>query len=198
MNLIQSMAVKYYRTIDATGFLYSFLRDLHPVMRLIFYTGFTLFTLFVFYKAQGLFPLEKYGLQSVYTFFAYATASMGAFMASYETIYSLNVKAVIAAQKEQEKFIKTHKLQKWRLRNMHFIVRFLVYMFIYFVIVNLIQAASILAFFETFPQPTQEQVIMLESEYRSILSYFSMIFITVVLAIEYFVKKTQLKRIQNV
>jgi hypothetical protein len=54
-------------------------------------------------------------------------------IASYEALYSSNfdIEKYLQQYKSKQDFIKLNKLEKWRLRNMHFVFRTLIYIALY-------------------------------------------------------------------
>jgi hypothetical protein len=189
LNFLQKIAIKWYQTFDTTGLIFSMLQQLNIYMRLAFYAGLPLFTLFALSYLSGFLPLHKYGLTSLYNFITYATAIGASIVVFYESIFSLDIKAIIAQKKEEKQRIKREKLQFWRLRNMNIFVRILIYILIYFFIVNFLQITAIAAFFNTYANPTLQDIQMLEKSFNELLKWVSISYIFSFLTLEFFVQK---------
>lgn len=195
MNILQHIALKWYKTIDgANGTLYNMLKELHISIRVIFYISLPLIILFSFKAGEQVLPLN--GFEALYNIIGYLTAFGASLVFTYESIYNLNVRAILEHQKTTQDYIKKNKLQKWRLRNMSYIKRILVYIVSYILLISMLQFFISVAFIQTYPSPTIQQLEMLNASYNEFLGYLSICFITIALILEYFTHQKQ--RIKNV
>ena len=189
LNFTQKIAVKWYQTFDTTGLIFGMLQELKIYIRFAFYAGLPLFIVFTLNYLGTLLPLDNYGLNGLYSFITYATAAGASIVVFYESIFKLDIKAIIAQKKEEKERIKREKLQFWRLRNMNIFVRILIYILIYFFIVNFLQITAIAAFFNTYANPTPQDIQMLEKSFNELLKWVSISYIFSFLTLAFFVQK---------
>lgn len=195
LNFVQKIGIKWHQTFDTTGLIFDALQELNIYIRFAFYAGLPLFIVFALNYLGTLLPLEKYGLNGLYSFITYTTAAGASIVVFYESIFKLDVKAIITQKKEEKARIKNEKLQWWRLRNMHIFARVALYILIYFFIVNFLQMMAVIAFFDTFKTPTEADIQVLKEGFEYILSWASIIYIFIFMTLEYFVHKTKKGRV---
>lgn len=190
LTLTQKIAIKWLTTIDSNQALFLLLKPLHVSIRAIFYT----------LLIVGTFLIPKFGLSLVeltrdLSLSIALIPTIGvSFIVFYEAIFELNIQEILKAKKEKEQFIKTNKLQKWRLRNMSFWIRIILYLTLYIILQQFLQIASIVAFFETVPQPTPTQTAGFINEFQTILKYFTVAYILILGTLEYFINQRKAKQ----
>lgn len=188
-KLTQSIAMKWLRLIDNNQALFLLLKPLHVTLRALFYT----------LLIGGTFFISKFGLSLILTkdlslYLALIPTIGVSFIVFYEAIFELNIQEILKAKKEKEQFIKTNKFQKWRLRNMSFWIRIILYLTLYIILQQFLQIASIVAFFETVPQPTPTQTAGFINEFQIILKYFTVAYIIMLGTLEYFINQRKAKQ----
>lgn len=141
LNLFQKIAIYFYENIDKTGIYYETFYNgtKNRVARIILYTLYIGSIVTLFYLIKNYFNLTDFiedkqliaflsfvGQIITPLFLCYIT-----FPFFYETLYNkVLIKEVLANKKEYKQAIKKNKKEWWRLRNIHFIFRIIIYFFI--------------------------------------------------------------------
>lgn len=192
LTLTQKIAIKWLETIDSTAALFLLLKPLHVKIRVVFYM-----VLIV-----GTFIVSKFGLSFLdllnsTTYIALIPSFGVAGIVFYESIFKLDIEEILKdiskEKREKNIFIKTHKLQKWRLRNMPWFLRFFIYFCLFIFIQQFLHLASVFAFFSTAITPTETQITQFLMELQSLMKYFTVGCILIVVTVEIFVKKNKRK-----
>ncbi|AFL69597.1 hypothetical protein [Sulfurospirillum barnesii] len=190
LTITQKIAIKWLTTIDSNQAIYLLLKPLHVTLRVLFYA----------LLIGGTFFISKFGLslteltKDVSLAIALIPTIGVSFIVFYESIFSLNVPEILKEKREQKQFIKATKAQWWRLRNMKFWVRIILYLFIYIFIQQFLQIASMVAFFETVQAPTQAHINEFINQFQTLLKYFTVAYILMLGTMEYFINKRKAKQ----
>jgi len=190
ITIPQKIAIKWLTVIDSNQALFLLLKPLHLTLRVIFYTLLIGGTFLVSIFGLSLVELTR----DVSLYLALIPTTGISFVLFYEAIFSLNLQDILQARKEQEKYIKALKLQKWRLRNMSFWVRIILYLFIYIILQQFIQIASIVAFFTSMQVPTQAQTMQFVHEFQILIKWFTVSYVAILGILEYFMAKRKAKQ----
>ena len=188
-KIAQSIAIKWLTTIDSNQALFFLLKPLHVSLRVVFYTILILGTFFISQFGLAFVELTR----DISLYLALIPTIGVSFIVFYEAIFSLDIAEILKAKKEKEQFIKTNLLQQWRLRNMSFWIRIILYLTLYIILQQFLQIFSMLAFFETVPQ-TQAQINEFINEFQIILKYFTLAYIFMLGTLEYFINKRKAKQ----
>ena len=190
LTLAQQIGIKWLTSIDSNAALYLLLKPLPIAMRMSFYVvliaGTFLIIKFVLSFFQFTSELGSY-IVLVLTLFASC-------ITFYEFLYILNIEEILKEKREKEQFIKAHKLQKWRLRNMPFLVRLLLYLVLYIGVQQFIQITSIVAFFTSMQVPTEAQTMQFVHEFQILIKWFTVTYVTILGILEYFIAKRKAKQ----
>lgn len=189
-NLTQKIAIKWLVLIDSNQALFLLLKPLHVSLRAIFYTLLIAGTFVILNVALSFVELTR----ELSLLIALIPTVGVSFIIFYETIFSLNIQEILKAKKEKEQFIKTNKLQKWRLRNMSFWVRIILYLAVYIILQQFLQIASMVAFLETVSQPSQAQISEFINEFQTLLKYVTVAYILILGSLEYFINQRKAKQ----
>ena len=191
LTIPQTIAIKWLTIIDSNQAFFLLLKPLHVSLRAIFYTLLIAGTFVILNVALSFVELTR----ELSLLIALIPTIGVSFIIFYETIFSLNVQEILKARKEKEQFIKTNKLQKWRLRNMSFWVRIILYLAVYIILQQFLQITSMVAFFETVSQPTQAQINEFINQFQTILKYATVTYILIMLGtLEYFINQRKAKQ----
>lgn len=190
LSLAQKIGIKWLENIDSNVALYLLLKPLPIAMRISFYIV----------LIAGIFLILKFVLS-----FIDSTSELGSFIALvptlfasciifYELLYVFNIEEILKEKREKEQFIKTHKLQKWRLRNMSFWVRLFFYLVLYIGLQQFIQITSTVAFFTSIQTPTQAQIMQFIHEFQILIKWFTVSYVAMLGLLEYFIAKRKAKQ----
>ena len=190
LTIPQIIAIKWLTLIDSNQAFFLLLKPLHVSLRAIFYTLLIAGTFVILNVALSFIELAR----DLSLLIALIPTVGVSFIIFYETIFSINVQEILKARKEKEQFIKAQKLQKWRLRNMSFWVRIILYITLYIILQQFLQIASMVAFFETVSQPTQAQINEFINQFQTILKYATVTYILMLGTLEYFINQRKAKQ----
>lgn len=190
LTIAQKIAIKWLTIIDSNQAFFLLLKPLHVSLRAIFYTLLIAGTFVILNVALSFIELTR----ELSLLIALIPTVGVSFIIFYEAIFSLNIQEILKARKEKEQFIKTNKLQKWRLRNMSFWVRIILYLAVYIILQQFLQIGSMVAFFETVPQPTQAQINEFINQFQTILKYATVTYILMLGTLEYFINQRKAKQ----
>lgn len=192
LTIAQKIGIKWLATIDSNTALYLLLKPLHPALRAFFYS-----VLIV-----GTFIISKVGLSFLdllnsTTYIALIPTFGVAGIIFYESLFKLEIedvlKDILKEKREKNLFIKTNKLQKWRLRNMPWLIRFFLYFCLFVFLQQFIQLASVFAFLSTATIPMETQTTQFLTELQAVMKYFMIGYIVVIVMLEIFVKRNKRK-----
>ena len=190
LTIPQTIAIKWLTIIDSNQAFFLLLKPLHVSLRAIFYTLLIAGTFVILNVALSFVELTR----ELSLLIALIPTIGVSFIIFYEAIFSLNIQEILKARKEKEQFIKTNKLQKWRLRNMSFWVRIILYLAVYIILQQFLQITSMVAFFETVSQPTQAQINEFINQFQTILKYATVTYILMLGTLEYFINQRKAKQ----
>lgn len=203
MNFTQRLAITWLTTFDKSCFIYYMLRSVNTWVRYGFYLLLVLSVIFVIEKAGQIIDIRSY--DSIPTFAQSLLLFCGLFVkwlsivfvvgvAAYEALYSsnFNVEKYLEEYKSKQDFIKLNKLEKWRLRNMHGFFRTLMYLGLYFLIYLFLEDILISSFMDYYNnQPNKEAYIRFLYDFNIFMISYSIIFIVLILILDYFVRKNK-------
>ncbi|OGS70800.1 MAG: hypothetical protein A3F91_09815 [Flavobacteria bacterium RIFCSPLOWO2_12_FULL_35_11] len=135
LTISQKIAFFWYRVFDSSGFLFNMLKDIGKPFRFLFYISFPLFFfafLFsLFLAIKSLYPnmASSTILISSGNFFIGVALLPTLFLVLYESLYNSDMTNL---RKELLKY-KAAKKERWRLRNMGFAVRGVIYITSWFI-----------------------------------------------------------------
>lgn len=190
LSIPQKIAMKWLTIIDSNQAFFLLLKPLHVSLRAIFYTLLIAGTFVILNVALSFVELTR----ELSLLIALIPTSGVSFIIFYEAIFSLNIQEILKARKEKEQFIKTNKLQKWRLRNMSFWVRIILYLAVYIILQQFLQIASMVAFLESVPAPTQTQIAEFINEFQTLLKYATVAYVLILGSLEYFINQRKAKQ----
>ena len=201
MNFFQKTAIWWYRTFDATGILFDIISKSSKAMRYFIYLIFPISLYLIMNLIGSLVDLQHSSLFLEYpvivTFimlFGKASLILAPFFAalifSYESILNLNIQAILKEKKEQEQYKKTHKLQWWRLRNMGQIKRIFVYLFFYFIILQLAQIFVLGAV----ANAQNVNIDEIKQAFQTLMTWITIIYIAIVMLLDYLASQKRKKR----
>jgi hypothetical protein len=203
LTLTQKVAIFWLKTIDPKLFLFKPLKSVNQGLRLIAYTGLILYLYFFLKFTNSLIggyfnsapmPEAWYAVGNI----IYYGILLGAgLIFTLESVYKLDVAQVLSDIKAKKKFIKQNKLQFWRLRNMHFFFRILIYFVFFMLCLFIVQMSALAMFADIFASAkntpeTHQQIALFMHEYERFSRWFTFIYIIGVLFLDYFVHKKRL------
>ncbi len=189
LTIPQKIAIKWLTLIDSNQAFFLLLKPLHVSLRAIFYTLLIAGTFVILNVALSFVELTR----ELSLLIALIPTIGVSFIIFYETIFSINVQEILKARKEKEQFIKAQKLQKWRLRNMSFWVRIILYLILYIILQQFLQIASMVAFLESVTAPTQTQISEFINEFQTLLKYVTVTYVLILGSLEYFINQRKAK-----
>lgn len=196
MKYIQNIALSWHSTFDNNSFILNNLKVLNKNVRFAFYIFLILafYISLVFFKNYGLSFIDnapfKIILDSFLSFIIYVVTFATSLIVSYESIIDVDSDALIKAKKDKKQYIKDNKLQKWRLRNMNIFFRILIYLLVYFILVQMSMFFGVNGFMSEFGAgATQEQFNSFIASFDNFIKYFTFVYVIIVLFIDYRVKK---------
>lgn len=190
LTIPQTIAIKWLTIIDSNQAFFLLLKPLHVSLRAIFYTLLIAGTFVILNVALSFVELTR----ELSLLIALIPTIGVSFIIFYEAIFSLNIQEILKARKEKEQFIKTNKLQKWRLRNMSFWVRIILYLILYIILQQFLQIASMVAFLESVTAPTQTQIAEFINEFQTLLKYVTVTYVLILGSLEYFINQRKAKQ----
>lgn len=201
-NIGTTLGLWWLSSFDKSQFLFKSLRTLPVYLRYLFYASLITALYFTIVKLGTMIDIRSYTsipvfIQSLLILIGFGIKAlsviftMGIF--SYENLYSSNfdVDKHLEQQKQKKEFIKINKLEKWRLKNMHGLLRILVYIGIWSFSYLIIEDILISAFFNVYPNPSKEIYIKFLYDFDYIIKCFTGIYLTLVVILDYFIRKYQ-------
>ena len=182
LTIPQKIAIKWLTLIDSNQAFFLLLKPLHVSLRAIFYTLLIAGTFVILNVALSFVELTRELNLSI----ALIPTIGVSFIIFYEAIFSLDIQEILKAKKEKE--------QLWRLRNMSFWVRIILYLTLYIILQQFLQITSMVAFFETVSQPTQAQINEFINQFQTILKYATVTYILMLGTLEYFINQRKAKQ----
>lgn len=189
-NLFKHIGIYWYLVFDKTGFLYSGLKTLDIRFRVLFYLGFLVFSYVVMiYLGKMMMALltnEAYlyygSILGQITF--YAVLFFTVLLMSYEAIYDEDMPKLLEMRKAEKSAIKKEKKQFWRLRNMRFLTRLVLFVFTYYLLLKFLDFQATIAFIDTYPNHTSYELEQFVKQYEYVLKWFTLIYFILALSIE--------------
>mgnify|MGYP001770780819 CR=1 FL=1 len=206
MNFTEKLAVTWLTTFDKSMFIYYMLRSVNQWVRYGFYLLLVLSFVFVIEKAGQIIDIRSYDSIPVFAqslllfcglFLKWLSIVFIVGVASYEALYSSNfdIEKYLKEYKSKQDFIKLNKLEKWRLRNMHGFFRTLIYLALYCFLYLFLEDIIISAFLDYYNnQPSKEAYIRFLYDFNIFMISYSIIFIALMLILDYFVRKNKRRR----
>jgi hypothetical protein len=203
LTIAQKVAIYWLKTIDPTLFLFNRLKSISQYVRLIAYTGLILYLYFFLKFTNSLIGGYFNGAPMPEVWYAvgniiYYGVLIGAVLLyTLESAYNLDVAQIFAEIKARKQLVKQNKLQFWRLRNMHFFLRILLYFAFFMFCLFVIQMSAFAMFADVFASAkntpeTHQQIALFMREYESFTRWFTFIYIIGVLILDYFIHKKRL------
>lgn len=202
MNIGITLGLWWLSTFDKSQFLYKILRALPIYIRYLFYVSLVGAFYFTIVKLGAVIDIRSYTsipvfIQSLLIIIGFSIKvltilfTIGIF--NYESLYSSNfdVDKHIEQQKQKREFIKINQLEKWRLRNMYWAIRILLYLVIWCFLYLLLEDILINAFFNIYPNPSKKIYIKFLYDYDLVIKCFTSIYIILVSILDYFVRKNR-------
>lgn len=184
-NTIQKIAYAWYRMFDSSGFIFKLLAGQHFIVRFFIYI--LLPISFYFIMAGAGTAISKYSPQYAEGYFEvfgtallYSGTFFTALLSTYESIIYID------SSKIQKSFLRkqnTQKQEQWRLRNMHYLVRALIYASLWFFDVLIIYIVIIGFVIDNMPLPhildkESELHFHSQAEYESFIAAVNNLFTT--------------------
>ncbi|PHQ92621.1 MAG: hypothetical protein COB42_00415 [Sulfurimonas sp.] len=190
LNYIQKIALCYLSLVDKNRWIFGILKTLNLPLRMFFYIGLPISSYVVlilignaiinsgnpFYQLDIVIYLSNIIL--------YAVPGLCLLYLSFESIYNLDFEKIIAEEQEKKKQIIKCKKQLWRLRNLHYSYRVVLYLTVYISLLNIIKYYALLAIFETYQNPSEQQLIQINNEYTILLSSFTFLYAMVIVILD--------------
>jgi hypothetical protein len=213
---IKKIAFWWYRNIDVNGYLYISLKSFHIYIRTIIYLsmiltfsiGFKILLDFILATISNYSFVITYS--SAITYVLNGTYGLSIFLISlivtYESLYKEDVNKLIKRRKEKIIHIKENKLQWWRLRNKNIFTRISFYLFLSFILSQVVYNYYLSYVFENFNAFYTEtgMAIKFNSEYEQqlfnnlfetglykIMSYAAGAYLIALTVIEFFIYRSK-------
>ena len=106
----------------------------------------------------------------------YAVPLLCLVYSSYESIYDLDIEKILDEQKAKQSQIIANKKQWWRLRNMHYVFRVLLYISLYLILLNVLNLFAFISIAEIYQNPSQKLVQEVVSDYESLIQWFTFLY----------------------
>ena len=193
---IQNIALIWHSTFDNNSFILNNLKTLNRTVRFAFYIFLTLsfYISLIFLKNYGLGFVDnaplKIILDSFLSFIIYVATFGTSLIVTYESIINEDSDALIQDRKDRKQYIIDNKLQKWRVRNMNIFFRILVYIVLYYMLVQMSLFFGLNGFINEFADgATQEQLNSFLTGFDKFIKYFTFIYVIIALFVDYKAKK---------
>ncbi len=200
-NIGITLGLWWLSTFDKSQFLFKSLKTIPVYFRYFFYISLTVALYFTITKLGAIIYVRLYSIpvfiQSLLTLIGFGIKALSIIftigICNYENLYSGNydVDKHMEQQKQKKQFIKENKLEKWRLKNMHWLIKILLYTTIWCFLYLLLEDILISAFFNIYPNPSKEIYIRFLYDYDFIIKCFTGIYIILVSILDYFVRKNR-------
>lgn len=199
MTLTPKIGFWWYQTFDSSGFLFNSLKQLHKSYRYLFYIALCT-SLYFFIKFVGSYiNLNDYrelsdGIKSILNIcgqlLLFITVFFTTGIFSYESLFHLNLKHLTVKYKLKNQYIKENKLQYWRLRNMKWWIRILVYLGAWCFTYLIIEQASISAFLNVYEGKVNEDIYtQFLYAYNLFVKQFTIGFLIITFLLDFLVRK---------
>lgn len=207
-NLGITLGLWWISTFDKSQFLFKSLKILPIYIRYLFYILLVTTLYFTITKLETIIDVRSYTsipifIQSLLILIGFGIKALSIIftmgIVNYESLYSSNfdVDSHLEQQKEKKQYIKENKLQKWRLRNMHGLLRILVYLGVWSFSYLIIEDILINAFFNVYGlNPSKEIYIKFIYDYDFTIKFFTAIYLILVVILDYFVRKRKNRRLK--
>lgn len=202
-NIGITLGLWWISTFDKSQFLFKSLRTLPVYLRYLFYVSLITALYFTIVKLGTMIDIRSYTSIPVFIQSLLILIGLGIKILSilftigivnYESLYSSNfdVDSHLQEQKQKKEFIKINKLEKWRLRNLHGLLRILVYLGFWAFSYLIIEDILINAFFNVYGlNPSKEIYIKFLYEFDFTIKFFTAIYLIIVVILDYFVRKNR-------
>ncbi len=201
-NIGTTLGLWWISTFDKSQFLFKSLKILPIYIRYLFYILLVTTLYFTITKLGAIIDVRSYTSIPVFIQSLLILIGLGIKILSilftigivnYESLYSSNfdIDSHLQEQKQKIEYIKNNKKQWWRLRNMHGLLRILVYIGVWSFSYLIIEDILISAFFNVYPNPSKEIYIKFLYDYDFIIKCFIGIYLILVFILDYFVRKNQ-------
>lgn len=202
MKIGITLGLWWLSTFDKSQFLYKSLKILPVYLRYFFYVSLITALYFTITKLGAVINIRSYAsipifIQSLLTLIGFGikvlTILFTIGIVNYENLYSSNfdVDKHLEQQKQKKQYIKENKLEKWRLKNMHWFIRVLLYTTIWCFLYLVLEDILISAFFSVYQAPSKEIYIRFLYDYDFIIKCFTSIYVILVSILDYFVRKNR-------
>lgn len=202
INIGITLGLWWLSTFDKSQFLFKSLKTIPVYFRYCFYILLTVSLYFTITKLGTTIDVRSYSIpvfiQSLLILIGFGIKILSIVftigIVNYESLYSSNfdVDKHLEQQKQKKQYIKENKLQKLRLRNMHWAIRVLLYLAVCCFLYLVIEDILINAFFNVYgSNPSKEIYIKFLYDYDFIIKCFIGIYLILVLILDYFVRKNR-------
>ena len=196
-NIGITLSLWWLSTFDKSQFLFKSLKTIPVYFRYCFYILLTVSLYFTITKLGAIVDIKSYSIpvfiQSLLILIGFGikvlTILFTIGIVNYENLYSSNfdVDKHLEQQKEKKQFIKENKLEKWRLKNMHWLIRVLLYTTIWCFLYLFLEDILISAFFNVYgSNPSKEIYIKFLYDYDYVIKWFTSIYVILVSILDYF------------
>ncbi len=200
INIGITLGLWWLSTFDKSQFLFKSLKTIPVYFRYFFYISLTVALYFTITKIGAVVDVRSYSIpvfiQSLLTLIGFGIKALSIIftigICNYENLYSGNydVDKHMEQQKQKKQFIKENKLEKWRLRNMYWLIRVLLYTTIWCFLYLLLEDILISAFFNVYgSNPSKKIYIKFLYDYDFIIKCFIGIYLILVFILDYFVRR---------
>lgn len=199
-NIGITLGLWWLSTFDKSQFLFKSLKTIPVYFRYFFYISLTVALYFTITKLGAIIDIKSYSIpvfiQSLLTLIGFGIKALSIIftigICNYESLYSSNfdVDSHFQELKQKREFIKINKLEKWRLRNMYWFIRILLYATIWALLFHILQFLMINLFFQ-YENLTKEIYIAFLMDLITATIYLTVIYIISVSILDYFVRKNR-------
>lgn len=199
-NIGTTLGLWWLSTFDKSQFLFKSLKILPIYIRYLFYISLVTTLYFTITKLGAVVDVRSYSIpvfiQSLLTLIGFGIKALSIIftigICNYESLYSSNfdVDSHFQELKQKREFIKINKLEKWRLRNMYWFIRILLYATIWALLFHILQFLMINLFFQ-YENLTKEIYIAFLMDLITATIYLTVIYIISVSILDYFVRKNR-------
>lgn len=201
-NIGITLGLWWLSTFDKSQFLFKSLKTIPVYFRYFFYISLTVALYFTITKLGANIDIKSYSIpvfiQSLLTLIGFGIKALSIIftigICNYESLYSGNfdVDSHFQELKQKKEFIKINKLEKWRLKNMHWFIRVLLYTTIWCFLYLLLEDILVSSFFNVYgSNPSKEIYIKFLYDYDYVIKWFTSIYVILVSILDYFVRKNR-------
>lgn len=194
-NIGITLGLWWLSTFDKSQFLFKSLKTIPVYFRYCFYILLTVSLYFTITKLETIIDVRSYSIpvfiQSLLILIGFGIKALSIIftigICNYESLYSGNfdVDSHFQELKQKKEFIKINKLEKWRLKNMHWLIRVLLYATIWALLFHILQFLMINLFFQ-YENLTKEIYIAFLMDLITATIYLTVIYIISVSILDYF------------